>query len=91
MLGGPLCIVHADETILNFKTKSHRGGSGPQKWGFCIVDVFNTPSKIFCCGVVNRTARTLVGNLGTMFVLEQLFIPMNGVLTTPFLFFRILS
>ena len=60
-LGGPGINVQIDETMVNYKAKSHRGRSPREQiWALVIVDVSRTPSKCFVKIVENRTASTLL-------------------------------
>ncbi|KCZ76002.1 hypothetical protein H311_03007 [Anncaliia algerae PRA109] len=47
-LGGPDVVVQIDETMLNFKIKSHRGRSALSKTdSLCIVEVKNAITRVF--------------------------------------------
>jgi transposase-like protein len=47
-LGGPGIIVKCDETMLNYKVKSHRGhGPREQVWALLFVETSIYPSRIF--------------------------------------------
>lgn len=60
-LGGLGAVVQIDETMVNFKVKSHRGrGPRQQIWALVIVDCFVTPAAGFCTIVPNRKAETLI-------------------------------
>lgn len=60
-LGGPGVIVQADETMLNFKAKSHRGRSPrDQIWAITMVDTSFSPARGYVELVPNRTADTLL-------------------------------
>lgn len=61
MLGGPNRICQIDETMLNFKVKSHVGrGPRDKIWCFGIVDTTFVPALGYVCVVPNRTANTLL-------------------------------
>ena len=49
-LGGPGAVVQIDETMLNYKCKSHRGRSpGNRTDSLCIVEVTNKITRAFAC------------------------------------------
>lgn len=60
-LGGVNRICQIDESMLNFKVKSHVGRGPREKiWCFGIVDTTYSPSIGYVCIVPNRTAGTLI-------------------------------
>ena len=60
-LGGPGVNVQVDETMLNYKVKSHRGrGPREQIWCLSIVDTSFLPSRGYYEIVANRRAETLL-------------------------------
>lgn len=64
-LGGPGVHVQVDETMLNYKVKSHRGRGPREKvWCLSIVDTSYTPSKCYFEIVENRRAETLLPIIG---------------------------
>ena len=70
ILGGPGIRVHVDETMLNYKVKSHRGRSPrEQVWAIGIADTSYTPSKCYFSILPDRTAVTLT-NIITSVVRE---------------------
>lgn len=61
ILGGPGVIVQADETMLNYKVKSHRGrGPREQVWALGIVDTSYNPARAYYKIVSDRRASTLL-------------------------------
>jgi hypothetical protein len=60
-LGGPGCIVQIDETMLNYKCKSHRGRSPLNKTDSLeIVEVRNHITRVFACIIPNKISSTLI-------------------------------
>lgn len=60
-LGGPGRRVEIDETMLNFKAKSHRGRSPLNKSdALCIVEVGNRIMRAFACIIPDKSAATLI-------------------------------
>lgn len=60
-LGGPGKIVQIDETMLNFKCKSHRGRSAENKTdALCIVELEGNITRAFACVIPDKTSNTLV-------------------------------
>lgn len=60
-LGGPGCIVQIDETMLNYKCKSHRGRSpGNRTDALCIVEVDSKITRAFASVIPNKKESTLV-------------------------------
>lgn len=60
-LGGPNMNVQIDETMLNFKCKSHRGRAATNKSdALCIVEVGNTITRAFACIIENKTENVLL-------------------------------
>jgi transposase-like protein len=60
-LGGPGSIVQIDETMLNYKCKSHRGRSPSNRTdSLCIVEVRNGITRAFACVIPDKTASTLI-------------------------------
>lgn len=60
-LGGIGKIVQVDETMLNFKCKSHRGRSSNNRTdALCIVEVNNSISKVFAQIIPNKEASTII-------------------------------
>lgn len=60
-LGGPGCIVQIDETMLNFKCKSHRGRSPENRTdSLCIVEVRGSITRAFATIIPNKESSTLI-------------------------------
>jgi hypothetical protein len=60
-LGGPRFVVQIDETILNYKCKSHRGRLSSNKTdALCIVEARNSIKKAFECIIPNKRDKTLI-------------------------------
>ncbi|KCZ77900.1 hypothetical protein H311_01083 [Anncaliia algerae PRA109] len=60
-LGGPRKIVQIDETILNYKCKSHRGRSPSNKTdSLCIIEFENKITRVFATCIPNKKAETLI-------------------------------
>ncbi|KCZ75589.1 hypothetical protein H311_03431, partial [Anncaliia algerae PRA109] len=60
-LGGPSKIVQIDETMLNFKCKSHRGRSPLNRTdSLCIVEFENKVTRVYATCIPNRRAETLI-------------------------------
>lgn len=60
-LGGPGKIVQIDETMLNFKCKSHRGRSSSNRTdSLCIVEVSERITKAFAVVIPDKRATTLL-------------------------------
>ncbi|KCZ80992.1 hypothetical protein H312_01597 [Anncaliia algerae PRA339] len=54
-LGGPGCIVQIDETMLNFKCKSHRGRSPENRTdSLCIVEYNGNIKRVFAQIIPNK-------------------------------------
>ena len=60
-LGGPGFVVQIDETMLNYKVKSHRGRSPTNRTdSLCIVETDGNIKRAFACVIPNKRASTLV-------------------------------
>lgn len=60
-LGGPGCNVQIDETMLNYKCKSHRGRSPRNETdSLCIVELKENITRAFAVVIPNKAAATLV-------------------------------
>jgi hypothetical protein len=61
-LGGPGVLVEIDETMLNYKCKSHRGRSTENKLdALVIAEVFNSSvTRVFATVIENKLQTTLV-------------------------------
>ncbi|MGL5706893.1 MAG: transposase, partial [Aeromonas sp.] len=60
-LGGPGRIVQIDETMLNFKCKSHRGRSPNNRTdALCVVEVSSGIQRVFATIIPDKKAQTLV-------------------------------
>lgn len=60
-LGGPGVIVQVDETMFNYKCKSHRGRSPANRTdALCIVEVNRIITRAFACVIPNKKSTTLV-------------------------------
>jgi transposase-like protein len=60
-LGGPNHIVQVDETMLNYKCKSHRGRSPTNKTdALCIVEFSNNITRVFATVIPNKSSATLI-------------------------------
>lgn len=60
-LGGPGLIVEIDETMLNYKCKSHRGRSPTNKTdALCIVESSGSRKRVFACTITDKKASTLI-------------------------------
>lgn len=60
-MGGLDVIVQVDETMLNYKCKSHRGRSPDNRTdALCIVEVKNGITRAFACTIPNKKAETLI-------------------------------
>lgn len=60
-LGGPLRIVQVDETMLNYKAKSHRGRSPRNKTdALCIVEISNGITRAFATTIPNKQSTTII-------------------------------
>ncbi|KAG0442270.1 hypothetical protein DMUE_0398 [Dictyocoela muelleri] len=60
-LGGPGVIVQVDETMLNYKVKSHRGRSPRNKTdALCIVEVRGGITRCFATIIENKSQNTIV-------------------------------
>ncbi|KCZ81974.1 hypothetical protein H312_00617, partial [Anncaliia algerae PRA339] len=59
--GGPGFIVQIDETMLNYKCKSHRGRSpGNITDAMCIVEVGNNICRAYAIVIENKRAEYLL-------------------------------
>ncbi|KAG0423585.1 hypothetical protein DMUE_6138 [Dictyocoela muelleri] len=68
--GGPGFIVQVDETMLNYKCKSHRGRSSSNRTdAICIVECRRGINRAFACTIPNKNAETIVP------IIERLVIP----------------
>ncbi|KCZ80115.1 hypothetical protein H312_02477 [Anncaliia algerae PRA339] len=60
-LGGPGFVVQIDETMLNFKVKSHRGRSPNNRSdSLCIVEVRNGIERAFATLIPNKSQETIL-------------------------------
>ncbi|KCZ78048.1 hypothetical protein H311_00932 [Anncaliia algerae PRA109] len=60
-LGGPGVVVQIDETMLNFKSKSHRGRSPNNRTdALCIVECSNGIRKAFATCINDKKASTII-------------------------------
>lgn len=60
-LGGPGLIVEVDETMLNFKCKSHRGRTANNRTdALCIVETNVGRKRVFACIIQDKKATTLI-------------------------------
>ena len=60
-LSGPGKIVQIDETMLNFKSKSHRGRSPANKTdALCIIEFSNSIERVFATCIENKSANTIL-------------------------------
>lgn len=60
-LGGPLSIVQVDETMLNFKCKSHRGRSSENRTdALVIAETRGITTRIFARIIPNKQAATIL-------------------------------
>ncbi|KCZ77362.1 hypothetical protein H311_01624 [Anncaliia algerae PRA109] len=60
-LGGPKFVVEIDETMLNFKCKSHRGRSPSNKTdALCIVEVGQRITRAFAKVIPNKKIETIL-------------------------------
>ncbi|KCZ81215.1 hypothetical protein H312_01361 [Anncaliia algerae PRA339] len=61
ILGGPGLIIQVDETMLNYKAKSHRGCSPSSKtdstW---IVEISNSTKRVLAKVMENKKAETII-------------------------------
>lgn len=59
--GGPDSVVQIDETMLNYKCKSHRGRSSTNRTdSICIVEVKSSITRCFAKVIPDKKSRTLV-------------------------------
>ena len=59
--GGPDKHVQIDETMLNYKCKSHRGRSPTNRTdALCIVEYNGKITRVFACVIPNKLQSTLV-------------------------------
>lgn len=60
-LGGPGTIIQIDETMLNFKCKSHRGRSPLNRTdSLCIVECRESITRAYACIISDKRASTLI-------------------------------
>ncbi|KAG0419263.1 hypothetical protein EQH57_0549 [Dictyocoela roeselum] len=60
-IGGVGKIVQVDETMLNYKVKSHRGRSAENKTdALCIIEFENGIKRVFACVIDNKLELTIV-------------------------------
>jgi transposase-like protein len=60
-LGGPGCIVQIDETMMNYKCKSHRGRSLRNRTDtLCIVEVRGSITRAYETIIPNKSAAALI-------------------------------
>lgn len=63
-LGGGDKIVQIDETMLNFKCKSHRGRSTTNKTdALCIVEYDGEITRVFATTIIDKKARTILPHI----------------------------
>ncbi|KAG0428057.1 hypothetical protein DMUE_5844, partial [Dictyocoela muelleri] len=54
-------IIQVDETMLNYKVKSHRGRSPENKTdALCIIEYENEIKRVFACVIDNKLELTIV-------------------------------
>ncbi|KAM0687533.1 hypothetical protein COBT_001222 [Conglomerata obtusa] len=60
-LGGPGFIIILDETMLNFKCKSHRGLTANNRTdALCILETNTGRKRVFACIFQDKKATTLI-------------------------------
>ncbi|KAM0677329.1 hypothetical protein COBT_004240, partial [Conglomerata obtusa] len=60
-LGGPGFIIQIDETMMNFKSKSHRGRSSTNKTdALCIIEYSDRITRAFATVIANKKSETLI-------------------------------
>ncbi|KCZ80230.1 hypothetical protein H312_02380 [Anncaliia algerae PRA339] len=60
-LGGPGFIVQIDETMMNYKCKSHRGRSPENKSdALCIIEFRDKITRVYCTLIENKKAETII-------------------------------
>lgn len=60
-LGGPNIVVQIDETMLNYKCKSHRGRSPNNKTdAICIIEFSDKIERVFACVIPNKKSETMI-------------------------------
>lgn len=60
-LGGPGFIVQIDETMMNYKCKSHRGRSPSNRTdALCIIEMSNSIVRAFACVIPDKKAETIL-------------------------------
>ncbi len=60
-LGGSYMVVQIDETMMNFKVKSHRGRSPTNRTdALCIVEIYEGITRAFATVIPNKCAGTLM-------------------------------
>ncbi|KAG0438744.1 hypothetical protein DMUE_2890 [Dictyocoela muelleri] len=60
-MGGPGILIQIDETMLNFKAKTHRGRSPSNRTDvLCIVKTNNNIIRAFAQTIPNKKASTLI-------------------------------
>jgi transposase-like protein len=60
-LGGPGLIVQVDETMLNYKCKSHRGRSPTNRTdALCIIEYAQNITRVFASVISDKTSATMI-------------------------------
>ncbi|KCZ80017.1 hypothetical protein H312_02574 [Anncaliia algerae PRA339] len=73
-LGGPGLIVQIDESMLNFKCKSHRDKAVSNKTNaLCIVEVKNGITRAFATFIFNKYMKTLLPNIASQVIPGSIF------------------
>ncbi|KCZ79693.1 hypothetical protein H312_02918, partial [Anncaliia algerae PRA339] len=73
-LGGPGFIVQVDETMLNFKCKSHKGRPPNNKAdALCIIEFKNKATRCFATVIYKKEAKTIIPIICSKFYLDLLF------------------
>ena len=76
--GGFGNIVQVDETMLNYKCKSHRGRSPSNRTdALCIVEVRHGIKRAYACIIPNKESSTLIPIIQKIFIQDQLYGLMN--------------
>ncbi|KCZ80254.1 hypothetical protein H312_02344 [Anncaliia algerae PRA339] len=84
--GGVGTLIQIDETMLNFKCKSHRGRSSRNKSdALCIIEFKQKISKCFACLIPNKKKDTLIP------IITSLVIPGSVIYTDEHKSYKVLS
>ena len=63
-LGGPNKIIQIDETMLNYKCKSHRGRSPTNRTdALCIIEFENEITRVFTRVINDKKATTIMPHI----------------------------